>query len=130
MKEIISEKKKILTYILSIILVLAGIAHFLIPDAFIVAMPPYIPFHLEVIYLTGLIEIIFAVSLNTKKYKVITCYLLSAYFIAILPAHIYVSMNSIEMFGVSNPFLLWMRTIFQIVFILWPLYILKQEQAS
>ena len=85
--------KKTLRYALSLILFVADIAHFIIPKEFIVAMPDYIPYHLETIYLTGLIELVFSVTLNIEKLRKISCYLLSAYFIAILPAHIHVSVG-------------------------------------
>lgn len=122
--------KKNLRYLLSFILLAAGIAHFIIPQKFVVAMPNYLPYHLELIYLTGLIELIFVVTLNMKKFQKITCYLLSAYFVAILPAHIHVSINHITMFGISNPYLLWARTAFQVVFIIWPFLTLEREHQD
>jgi uncharacterized membrane protein len=40
-----------------------------------------------------------------------------AYFIAILPAHVHVAWNGIEMFGIRDPRLLWGRLVFQAVFV-------------
>lgn len=110
---------KIKLYGLISILTIAGIAHFIIPEKFIVAMPPYIPFHLEMIYLTGVIEIIFAIALFLRKTRYLTSILTALYFLAILPAHIHVAMNNVEMFGISSPLLLWVRTAFQPVIIYW-----------
>lgn len=110
---------KIKLYGLISILTIAGIAHFVIPDKFIVAMPPYIPLHLEMIYLTGVIELIFSFALFIQKSRFLSSTLTALYFIAILPAHIHVAMNGVEMFGVSSPSLLWLRTVFQLVLIYW-----------
>mgnify|MGYP000642717273 CR=1 FL=1 len=122
--------KKILRLLLTFILFVAGVAHFIIPEEFIPAMPDYLPYHLEMIYLTGLIELIFVITINVQKQRKVSCYLLSAYFVVLLPAHIHVSMNSIPMFGISSPFLLWGRTIFQIVFIIWPFLLLEKDSTA
>ena len=48
-------------------------------------MPGYIPFHLEIIYFTGFLEIIFSLGLWQKEYRKLFSYLVSLFFIAILP---------------------------------------------
>tara|TARA_B100001971_G_scaffold215195_1_gene260276 strand:- start:104130 stop:104492 length:363 start_codon:yes stop_codon:yes gene_type:complete len=110
---------KIKLYALALILIIAGVIHLINPKAFLIAMPPYIPWHLEIIYLTGLIEIILAIGLILKKYRYRAAKVCALYFIAILPAHIHVALNGIEMFGVNDPIILWGRTLFQAVFIWW-----------
>ena len=104
---------------LSAVLLIAAVAHFLYPELFLPAMPPYIPWHQEVIFWTGALEIIFAFGLLYRRITNITSKLLALYFVAILPAHFHVSMHKITMFGVSNPYLLWGRTLFQSVLIFW-----------
>jgi uncharacterized membrane protein len=108
-----------LARILAVILFSAGILHGVKPELFLVAMPPYIPWHLEIVLLTGVLEFALAAGLyfqhSRKKAALLSC----LYFIAILPAHIHVSLNHIPMFGVSSPLLLWGRTLFQSVFIAW-----------
>ena len=102
-----------------LILVVAGIAHFLIPQSFIVAMPPYIPWHLEIIFFTGFVELVLAAGLLYPLTRYWASLMLTLYFIAILPAHIHVAIHGIEMFGIKNKLLLWGRTAFQAVFIWW-----------
>lgn len=82
-------------------------------------MPPYIPWHLEIVYITGVIEIVLAVGIYLKKYRYRAAKICALYFIAIMPAHIHVAINAIEMFGINNPYVLWGRTLFQFVFITW-----------
>ena len=113
--------------ILAIILFIAGLLHGVKPELFLVAMPPYIPSHLEIIFLTGVLEFALAAGLyfphSRKRTALISC----LYFIAILPAHIHVSLNQIPMFGVSSALLLWGRTLFQSVFIGWSYSIYKSR---
>lgn len=116
---------KLIVYGMSAILVIAGIAHFIFPNIFLPAMPPYIPMHLPIIYLTGGIEIILAIGILNEKYRKTSALILMGYLIAILPAHIHVSINGIEMFGITNKFLLWTRTVLQSVFIYWAYRIKK-----
>ena len=115
---------------LSLILLIASIAHFVVPHLFLPAMPPYMPWHHEIIFLTGILEILFAFGLICKKTIRITSSLLVAYFIAILPAHIHVSLHEITMFGINSPTLLWARTFFQLVFIYWAYSCGKQQRDS
>ena len=106
-------------YLLSSILFLAGVLHIINPGSFLRAMPDYIPFHIEVIYFTGILEIVFAIGLLFRRVRSTFSVFIALYFIAILPAHFHVSINQIEMFGIQSPILLWGRTIFQVVFIYW-----------
>ena len=112
---------KRLNFSLSIVLFVAGITHLIKPALYIKAMPPYIPYHLEVIILTGVLELIFSVTLLYRKTLRLTSKVLAVYFFLLLPAHIHVALNGIEIFGVSSKFLLWLRTALQSVFILWAL---------
>lgn len=106
-------------FLLSLILTLAGISHFIIPNEFLKAMPPYLPFPLLLIYVSGLFEIVLAAFLVKENYRSQAGLVASAYFVILIPIHVYVSLNGIEMFGVADKALLWLRTVFQAVFIYW-----------
>ncbi|MCR9205653.1 MAG: hypothetical protein NXH75_13805 [Halobacteriovoraceae bacterium] len=102
---------------LAVIFLIAGVLHIFSPDLFLVAMPPYIPFHREVVYLTGYFEIFLSLGLFFKRTRKNSGLLSAMYFILILPVHLHVSLNEIPMFGISSPWVLWGRTLFQSVFI-------------
>jgi uncharacterized membrane protein len=99
------------------ILAVAGVVHLVAPDVFMTAMPPYVPGHLAVVYVTGGLELAAAVGLWVPRLQRLTAWCLVAYFIAILPAHVHVAWNGIEMFGIRDPRLLWGRLVFQAVFV-------------
>ncbi len=44
-------------YLLALFMVGAGTLHFIKPDFYLKIMPPYLPLHLELVYLSGFIEI-------------------------------------------------------------------------
>lgn len=112
-------KKTSLLFVMVLILFSAGIVHLAAPKVFLKAMPDYIPFHIQLIYITGLIEIALGIGLLLKRTRKYAAYALMAYFVAILPAHIHVAVNDIPMFGYDSPYVLWGRTAFQVVFIYW-----------
>jgi uncharacterized membrane protein len=113
------------TYFLALILILAGLVHLLDPFSFINALPLFVPFKLELIFWTGLLEFLLAGGLLFKKTRKLTATVTAVYFFLLLPIHIYVSWYKIPMFGVSSSYLLWGRTAFQFVFIWWAYSIRK-----
>ena len=49
--------------------IVGGTAHFINPEPFLRIMPPYIPFHLACVYISGFFEIIGAISIFTKSLR-------------------------------------------------------------
>lgn len=45
---------------------IGGVMHFVLPDPFLRIMPPYIPFHLACVYISGFFEILGAIGLWVK----------------------------------------------------------------
>jgi uncharacterized membrane protein len=74
---------------MSILYVLIGFKHFLEPDFFLKIMPPYIPFPLELVYLSGFYEILFGFFLLFKKYRQLAGIGLIILLVAVFPANIY-----------------------------------------
>ena len=86
--------KLITIYIMSGFYVWIGIKHFLNPiDPFMHIMPPYLPFHLELVYLSGAFEIIFGLSLLYKGTRTMAAWGLILLLIAVFPANIYLAFN-------------------------------------
>jgi len=106
---------------LSLILFIAGMVHLVKPEVFLPAFPQVIPFKIELIYVTGVFEIILAIGLFIKKFQDLAARTTALYFILLLPVHIYVSLYSVEIFGINNPIFLWGRTLFQFIFFFWAL---------
>ncbi len=93
-----------------------GIKHFINPTFFLKIMPPYLPFHIEMVYLSGLLEIVFGAMLFHPKYRQYGGWLLILLLIAVFPANIYLAQTNGEALGISAE-IAWGRLPFQIVFI-------------
>ena len=96
-----------------------GTYHFISPSFFLNIMPPYLPYHLELIYLSGACEIILGVGLLFKKYRFFVCWGLIFLLIAVFPANIYLAFNYEAQQALNiSPFLAsWVRLPIQFVFI-------------
>ncbi len=108
---------------MSAMLIVTGIAHFVFIKGMVMMLPAFVPFRIFIVYLTGIIELIFAITLLTPKYKVKTAWLLIGFFILIIPANIYAAVHQINLETASNDGdginYLWYRIPLQIVFIYW-----------
>lgn len=104
----------------SIILLGAGILHFLQEKSFRRIIPKFIPFRKTIVLLTGVFEIIFAITLWLKKGQEITSKLLAFFMVAIFPANIYMAIKRIPIRGreKANPWLVWLRLPLQIPLII------------
>jgi len=108
---------------LSTMLIFTGISHFFFTDGMAMMIPPFIPFKVEVVYLTGIIEIIAAIALFIPSLRILTAWLLIAFFVLILPANIYASIKQVDIQKATYDGVglvhLWFRIPLQILFIIW-----------
>lgn len=108
---------------MSIMLLFTAVAHFAFTKGMAMMLPDFIPYKTETVYLTGIIEITAAIGLFIPSLRVITAWLLIAFFILILPANIYAATKQIDyQKGTSDGnglMYLWFRIPLQILFIVW-----------
>lgn len=109
---------RILRALLAIAFVFAGAGHFLKPETYLRMMPPYIPFHLEMIYLSGVIEIILGILVLPRKTRRLAGWGMIALLIAVFPANIHIALHP-EAFPPVPGWMLWVRLPFQLLFGLW-----------
>lgn len=93
---------------------MGGITHFTATDMFVSIMPPYIPFHLEIVYLTGAMEIAAALCLLLPKARYWTGNFLFVFTIAVTPANVHMWLHP-ELFSEVDPALLGWRLVLQVV---------------
>ena len=124
MKVIIA--KYILIIISSIFYVLVGIKHFINPNFFLAIVPPYLPYHLELVYISGLFEILFGVMILFPKYRYWGSVGLIILLIAVFPANIYLfqSVEAQRAIGATQEIATW-RLPVQGIFILVAYWIRK-----
>lgn len=103
--------------ILAVFMVGAGVMHFVNPDFYLKIMPPYLPLHRELVYLSGVCEIVLGVMLLVRRFSRLAAWGIIALLVAVFPANFYVYQNQDVLSGSSMFHLL--RLPLQGVFILW-----------
>ncbi|MBL91880.1 MAG: DoxX family protein [Myxococcales bacterium] len=83
-----------LLYVSALFYVAVGVYHFVNPDFFLAIMPPYLPLHLELVYLSGFFEIVLGLLLVYSKTRVLAAWGLILLLIAVFPANIHLAMSA------------------------------------
>lgn len=117
---------------MSAMLVVAFIGRFKFPDGIAMMLPDFIPYRLEMVYLTGFLELLAAIGLLIPRFQRLTARLIILFFIMILPANIYGAVHhvNIETASFDGPGVayLWFRIPLQLFFIAWVyLFALRQH---
>ncbi len=108
---------------MSVMMLFTAIAHFAFAKGMAMMIPDFIPYQLQLVYITGIIEILSAPGLLILVTRSLTAWLLIVFFILIIPANINAANKNINYqkgtFDGSGPAYLWFRIPLQIFFIAW-----------
>jgi uncharacterized membrane protein len=110
--------KLLLKYALAVFFVMAGLYHFINPAFYLTIMPPYLPWHLFLIYLSGFFEVLLGVMLTVSKLTRVAAWGMIALLIAVFPANIHMAANP-ELYPDINHIALWIRLPLQAVLAAW-----------
>lgn len=83
------EIKTVSLYVMAAFFAGAGLAHFFITKFFMRIMPPYIPWHKPIVYLSGIAEIGLAALLLMPQYRSWAAWGIIALLVAVFPANLY-----------------------------------------
>lgn len=113
-----SKLKIVLKYLLVIFFVGGGINHFVNPDFYIRIMPPYLPWHRELVLLSGVFEVVLGLMVLFPRYMRLAGWGLIALLIAVSPANIHMAVNS-HLYPEIPIVFHFIRLPLQLVFIAW-----------
>lgn len=106
--------------LLAIFFVGAGVAHFTSTDSYMQIMPPVLPRPRELVWISGVCEIMGGIGLLVPRVRRLACYGLIALLVAVFPANIYMAVGNIGINGTHfSQWLLWLRLPLQFALILW-----------
>tara|TARA_Y100000385_G_scaffold105154_1_gene108995 strand:- start:397 stop:771 length:375 start_codon:yes stop_codon:yes gene_type:complete len=112
--------KTISYYLFGVLYITAGALHFVNPDFYMKIMPPYLPFHLTLVYLSGLVEILLGIGLIYGPIRQYAAWGIIALLLAVFPANIYLAFNegAQESLGTNQLEALWIRFPIQLMLII------------
>ncbi len=124
-----SRIKTVLLYPMGAFYVFAGAQHFRIPDFYLQLMPPYLPWHSQLVTLSGVAEILCGVGVLIPRTRVMAAWATIALLVAIFPANIHVALNDVAMVGAEQGggMANWVRLPFQAVLIAWAWWYTRGE---
>ncbi len=109
---------RLLRYLLGLLFMTAGINHFWHTAFYIAMMPPYLPLHLALVYLSGAAEISLGGLLLFSRWQVLAGWGLVALSVAVFPANVHMALHP-ELFPEFSPAGLWLRLPLQGVVMAW-----------
>ena len=93
-----------------------GVSHFTSPIWYVQIVPPYLPYKLELVYISGLFEILFGIMLLFKKTRFLAGWGLILLLIAVYPANIYLAQTNGAAMN-TTPLIAWGRLPVQFIFV-------------
>ena len=103
---------------MGLLYIAAGIIHFWHPGFYLKILPPYLPWHEALVYLSGVIEIILGLLIFIPRYRALAAWAIIAMLIAFMPVHIHMVMNP-HLYPTVPEYVLWLRLPLQAVLIAW-----------
>jgi Predicted membrane protein len=102
--------------VMGIFYISIGISHFTSPIWYVQIVPPYLPYKLELVYISGLFEILFGGMLFFKKTRFLAGWGLILLLIAVYPANIYLAQTNGAAMN-TTPLIAWGRLPVQFIFV-------------
>ncbi|MDQ3316735.1 MAG: DoxX family protein [Actinomycetota bacterium] len=100
--------------------VVAGLLHFVAPEVYERIMPPYLPLHRELVYLSGACEVLGGLGLFPRRIRPVAGIGLILLLVAVLPANVQMLLDAR---AAEKPSwwiaLLWLRLPLQLALIVW-----------
>jgi len=106
-----------------VMLLFTATAHFTFSKGMAMMIPEFVPYKFQIVYLTGIMEILAAIALLFHRLSWLAGWLLIAFFILLVPANIYAAVKRVDFqkanFEGAGLKYLWFRIPLQIFFITW-----------
>lgn len=124
--------KTVARWLLAAFLIAAGVMHFVDPWFFVQIMPPYVPWHWELVYLSGVIEIALGIALLVRSTRRAAAWGAIALFVAVFPANLHMAMANVQFdpvpaMGQPSRTAAWLRLPMQIVFMAWAWWLTRPD---
>lgn len=118
-----TKTRRFFCYAAALFYLFAGFLHFVHPAPYLKIMPPYLPWHLPLVYISGAAEMAGGAGLLIPRFRRAAAWGLVALLIAVFPANLYMATDHIQMTVRPLPdWVAWARLPLQGVLIWWVLW--------
>ena len=113
---------------LSLFFLFTALGHFIRTEQMMEMLPSSVPYRVEVIYLTGVLELLGAIGIWIPRLRKLTGVCLILFLVCVLPANIYSALTEVEFGGhQAGPVYLFVRIPFQLFTIWWTYFATEQN---
>ncbi|VTR98066.1 DoxX family protein [Tuwongella immobilis] len=115
--------------LMGILYTLAGVNHLLNPDFYMRIMPPYLPWHAELVFWSGIAEMLLGVLVLLPATRRLAAWGIIALLIAVFPANLHMALHT-EQYPQVPAWALWLRLPMQGLFIAWAYRYTRADSAA
>jgi uncharacterized membrane protein len=119
--------KTVTRFIFGLFFIGGGIMHFVRTDFYMKIMPPYLPYHLELVYISGVFESLLGLMLLIPRFQRLAAWGLILLLIAVFPANIYAYQH--QEVVPAPPWLHLLRLPLQALLIAWAFWYTRPERT-
>ncbi len=121
--------KRLLLYVMGPLYVVAGLNHLLNPDLYVAIMPPYIPWHLGLVWVSGVIEIALGIGVLVPRTRRLAGWGTIALLLAVFPANLHMALADAGTYD-APAWGLWLRLPIQGLLIAWAWWATRPEEDA
>lgn len=119
--------RAVMRWLLAGLFVAAGVMHFVRPHVYVSIMPPYLPWHAPLVYVSGVCEVVLGALLLVPRVRRLAAWGLIALLVAVFPANVHMAMTP-DLFPNIPPWVLYARLPLQGVFIAWAWWFTRRSE--
>ena len=118
--------KALSRYLLGVLFVVAGLNHFVMTDFYVGIVPPYLPWPLALVYLSGVAEAGSGLLLLFRNWAVLAAWGIIALCVAVFPANLHMALHP-ALFPQFSELALWVRLPLQAAIMAWAYWYTREE---
>jgi uncharacterized membrane protein len=108
---------------LAVVLLIAGVGHFVARDEFTAQVPPWMPAPTFVVYASGVVEIALGLALIlVSRHRALVGGIVAVFFVIVFPGNIWQLIEGRDAFGLDSDAARAVRLLFQPVLVVWALW--------
>jgi uncharacterized membrane protein len=127
--------KRLLLWLLAVFFVTAGVTHFAAPSFYAHMVPPYLPWPLGLVYVSGACEIALGLLVLVPRTRRLAAWGLVLLLVAVFPANVHMAVNDVGFVDapgwLAQPtrLQLWLRLPLQLVLVAWAWWYTRDDRA-
>jgi uncharacterized membrane protein len=122
--------KTVFRWLLTVVMVGAGLNHFREPDTYIAMIPDALPARAALVHVSGVAEILGGLGLILPATRKLAAWGLIALLVAVFPANVNMAIHGLPLGGTELPaWALWARLPLQLVAIAWAYWFTRDDRA-